>query len=209
MTNHFINKADSNFTEQETKAILNHLMKEYLDDKTKNLRMTFDEMVLATANDLGITKEQIRKAFSYPSAAEMIIDLEFSHNQLLQADRNLLEHLNKPFSLKNDLKFSQQEVKDILTHAKENYFGETEYEFRKFEDTIHGIANDLGLTPKQVRAALSTMDKNTFKELERAHDKRVKAHFETLEYIETANYPKIIRVLKLNLVWKWILRQSG
>jgi hypothetical protein len=208
MVNQFINKKDLNFSGQETKDILNHLMKEYLDDKTKNNKMTFDEMVTATASDLGISNEQIRIAFSHPSAAKMITDLESSHNQLLQADQNLIEHLSKPFAFKSDLKFSLQEVKDILAHAKENYFGKREYEVRKFEDTIQGLANDLGLTTKQVRAALSTVDKNTFRELERTHDKRVKAHFKTLEYIETANFPKIIRVLKLNSFWKFILKMK-
>ena len=206
MDNQFINRKDSNFKEQEVKDILNHLMTKYLDDETKNFKMTFDEMTSATASDLGISKEQIRIAFSHPTAKKLIIDLEFSHSQLLQSNRKLVDHLNKPFAFKNDLEFSPQEIKDILAHTQKNYFGKREYELRKFEDTIQGIADDLGLTPKQVRVALSTADKDTLKQLEQTHNKRVKAHFETLKFIETANYPKIIRVLKLTSLWKLILK---
>ncbi|MEO7046296.1 MAG: hypothetical protein ABI091_13385 [Ferruginibacter sp.] len=208
MTNQFINKTDSDFTEQETKDILNHLMTEYLDNDSKNMKMSFDDMISATANDLGISKEQIRAAFSYPKAAKMIADLENSHTQVLLADRNLIEHLHKPFAFKKDLKFSHDEVREIMNHAKSNYFGKREFEVRKFEDTIEGLASDLGLTPKQVRAALSTVNKSTFTELEKTHNKRVKAHFDTLQFIETVGYPKIIRVLRLTSIWKLLVKRE-
>ena len=208
MTNQFINKTDSNFTEQETNDILNHLMTKYLDDNSKSMKMSFDYMISATANDLGISKEQIRTAFSYPKVAKIISDLENSHTQLLHSNRDLIEHLNKPFAFKIDLKFSLNEVREIMTHAKNNYFGKREYELRKFEETIQGLSNDLGLTTKQVRAALSTVDKNTFKELEKTHDKRVKAHFETLRFIQSAGYPKIIRTLRLTSIWKFLAKKK-
>ena len=204
MDRQFLDKKDSNFTEQQTKDILNHLLKEYLDDGSKNMKMTFDEMISATANDLGISKDQIHTAFSHPKATKKIADLEYSHTQLLQADKNLIAHLNKPFTFKDDLEFSPQERKDILTHYLNNYSGKREYELRKFEDTIQGVANDLGLTSKQVRAALSAADKNTFKELEITHNKLVKNNFKTLKYIETAGYPKVIKFLKLTPIWTWI-----
>ena len=196
----------STLSEQETKNILNHIIKGYLEDKSRSESMTFDEIISSTSVDLGITKEQILFAFSHSSQSKMIRELETSQNQFIQNQKQLVTHLNKPFVFKNDLKFTPQEIKVIFEHAKENYLDNKEYKHRKFEDTIKGIADDLGLTPKQVRTALNTLDKETFYELELAHNQGVKAQLEAIEFIETINYPKIIKLLRLNFIWKLLTK---
>ena len=202
-----IKKTD--FTEQEIKGILNHLIKAYLDDDSNSLKMTFDEMIRGTAKDLRISEEQIRIAFSHPSAAKVVTDLELSHNKLLQSNRNLMDHLKKPFAYKVGFEFTQQEAKDVWLYTQSEYLGKKEYELKKFDDTIKAVANDLGLTPKQVRAAISKPDKATFRELERTHNKRVKLHFHAVKWVESAGYPRIVKVLKLSALWKWILRKKS
>lgn len=119
--------------------------------------------------------------------------------------------MEKPFAYKVGLKFTPQESKEIMDYFHENYFGNTVYENRKFEDSIKDIADDLGLTSKQVRAALSTSDrkvKKAFKKLERLHNKKSKLHYEAIHWVLTHDYPKIIRFLKLTSFWTWFLKQK-
>jgi len=145
-------------------------------------------------------------ALSQPDVAEIVANLKKSYDGLLEADRKIVNELNKPFAFKRDSNFSREELKEIVEHSKKNYFGKKEYECKKFEDIIQGIADDLGLTSKQVRVAFYAIDKDTFKEMEQTHNKLVKSNLKILKYIKTANYPKFIRILKLNFFWTWILR---
>jgi len=194
----------TNFTEQKTKDMLNHLINAYLDDDSKNGNMTFGEMVRATAGDLGLSESQIRAAFSHPRVATIVANLERSQNNLVMAGRKLVDHLKKPFAYKVGFDFTQQEAQEIWRYTQSEYLDKREYELRKFDEAIKAVAGDLGLTPRQVRMAISGPDRATFKKLERAHDARVKLHFRAVRWVESAGCPKIIRTLGLAFLWKRI-----
>lgn len=171
MTNQFLNKTDLSFTVPQIKIILNHLITEYLDDRKINTKMTFDNVVSATANDLSISNEQIRTALSHPDVVEILANLKKTYEQSLEANSKIVHELNKPFAFKRDLDFSREELKEISGHAQKKYFGKKEYQYKKFETIIQGIADDLGLTSKQVRVAFYTIDKDVFKKMEETHNK--------------------------------------
>jgi hypothetical protein len=206
MSAQFKGKKDSTFTFQESKDILNYLLEEFMDDDMKKTTMSFDEMINGTANGLGLSSQQVRDAFSLPSVKKIVDELELSQNQLVQGNHNLINHLNKPFAFKVGLEFTPQESMDIWVYTKNEYLCKKEYKVRKFEEAIKGVANDLGLTTMQVRAALSHKTRSAFRKLESTHNKRVKLHYEAIRFINTANYPRIIRILKLYSVWSWFLK---
>lgn len=63
------------------------------------------------------------------------------------------QDLATQFEGKKDTKFTPREAKQIWDYAKENYIkGNPE---GTFDDMVHGVSSDLGLTPDQVRRAIS------------------------------------------------------
>jgi uncharacterized protein (DUF2126 family) len=204
MNRQFEGKKDSKFTLQESKDILNYLLDEYYDEKNKKMKMNFDEMICGVAQDLGLLPQQFRDALSHPSVIDIVEKLELAQNQIVQANKNLITEMKKPFAYKTDLKFTAKETEDIWIYAHKEYMDKTKYKSQKFDDMIKGVAQDLGLTAKQVRAAFNNIGKKEIKELERIHNELVKNHNNAIRWVRTADYPKIIRFLKLTTVWTWI-----
>lgn len=99
---------------------------------------------------------------------DKVKDLDWYHG-LSENDKNefakqLQSHyegdadLTTRFADKKDNKFDPQDAKDIWDYAKSNYLNKG----KDFDTMIHGTAMDLGLTPKQIRNAL-TQPKGTNK----------------------------------------------
>ena len=84
-------------------------------------------------------------------------------------------HVKKPFSDKSDIEFTAQESKEIWAFTQNEYLDKKEYRERNFDGTIQAVAEDLGLTSKQVRVALSNSSKYLFNQLENTHNKLVQA----------------------------------
>ena len=192
---------DENSTIPEAKIILNHMLNNYLAEGKMNTRMTFEKIISATAKDLKISDQQISVALSQKIVTERVHTLRKSYNQYLESELKLINKLDKPFAFKTDSKFSRQELKQIFDYTQKNYFGNEEYKHKKFEDTIQSVATDLGLTAKQVKTAFYTIDKATFKEKERIHNKIYNNNLKISRIIEAPSYPKIVRLLKLNTFW--------
>ena len=110
MNRQFQGKKDSIFTLQESKDILNYLLNAYYDEKNKKMKMNFDEMICGVAQDLGLAPQQIRDALSHPSVIDIVDKLELAQNQMLQAEKNLINEMKKPFAYKTDLNFTAQET---------------------------------------------------------------------------------------------------
>ena len=208
MNRQFKDKKDSKFTLQESKSILNYLIKEYLEQKNKNTTMNFDEMICGVAQDLGLTPNQISAALSLPSVIDIVDKLKFTQNQCIQADKNLINEMKKPFAYKTDSNFTKQESKDILDYTLKEHMNKSKYKLQKFDNMIQVVAKDLGLTAKQVRTALYNIGKDEIKEFEHLHNELVKANNNAIRWNKTADYPKIIRFLRLTHVWTWIKKWS-
>ena len=218
MKKQFIGKTDSNFTIGESKVILSHLLKEYFEDESKNENMTFNEMVFAVANDFGLSPKQIRDSFSQPGLSKIIAKLELKQNEVVQDHENfaakMTVELNKPFIFKEDYKFTPQETADIFNYLNKEYLENVRFKKVKFNDIMQAVGEDLGLTSKQVRVAISQPDKRKFRQLTRLWDEKVRIHYErvkhnnnTIRWVKTKDYPKIIRFLYLTNLWTWFLKQ--
>ena len=211
MKKKFIGKTDSNFTIEESKIILSHLLKEYSENKNKNMIMTFDEMVFAVANDFGLTPKQIRDSFMQPSLIKIIDELELNQNKVVQGRKefveNITDELNKPYAFKRDYYFTAQESSDIWNYTSKEYLAKEKYSMVKFNAIMQAVGTDLGLNSKQVRLAISQPNRDLIQQLAKKHDKVVKAKNKAIRIVTTLNYPKIIKTLYLTDFWTWILKQ--
>lgn len=95
---------------------------------------------------------------------------------------------------KKDSSFTPDDVKEIWNYAKENYLDKES----SFDDMIHGVAMDLGLSPNQVRSALSQPKgaRVITDEMYAKQNRRSTAVRNAKEWIKTANTPKLIKFAK-------------
>jgi hypothetical protein len=109
----------------------------------------------------------------------------------------------KQFVDKQDSKFTVQEIKDIWDYANKKYLIKADM---TFNDMLNGMSKDLGLTSKQIRDALSQLEgtKEIIDEFERKLNQKAQAVKNAKDWIKTANYPMIIKFLKLTTLWTWI-----
>ncbi len=94
--------------------------------------------------------------------------------------------MKKYFENKKDSKFTTQEIKYIWNYASENYLHKSKFSTEmSFLDLIDVVSDDLGLTPNQVRAALSQIDgtKEILDELERKQNELVQSVKKTKDWL--------------------------
>lgn len=111
------------------------------------------------------------------------------------------EHINgnnpdlaQRFANKKDNKFNPQDAKDIWEYAKKEYLDKG----TNYVDTINNTSKDLGLTPEQVRNAI-TQPKGTrviSDEIYIQQAKRTDAINEAKRWVKTNNQPKLIKFFK-------------
>ncbi len=104
------------------------------------------------------------------------------------------EDIFTQFVEKKDDNFQPQESKDIWDYAKKEYIDKD----KGFDDTIAGVATDLGLTQQQVRKAI-TLPKSVRKisdDLYMTMRRRTLMQNKSKEYILTANRSKLSKFIK-------------
>lgn len=102
--------------------------------------------------------------------------------------------LTQRFANKKDNKFSPQDAKDIWEYAKKEYLDKGS----SYVDTINNVSKDLGLTPEQVRNAI-TQPKGTrviSDEIYIQQAKRNDAMNEAKRWVKTNNNPKLVKFFK-------------
>jgi len=117
----------------------------------------------------------------------------------------------KKYVDKKDSIFTLQESKDIWDYTNEKYLKKEKYPTdMTFTDMLNKISKDLGLTTKQVRVALSQPEgvKELIVEFERTMNRRAKAVKKAKYWVKTADYPRVIKFLKLNHVWTFIKKSD-
>ncbi len=100
----------------------------------------------------------------------------------------------------------KQFSKEILIHINENYLENNKYNRVKFKDILKSAAKDFGLTYVELRTVLSSLDQKSFKEFGLLHDKKMKIINKAKREIESEEYPKIIKTLRLTLIWSWLTK---
>lgn len=102
--------------------------------------------------------------------------------------------LSTRFVNKKGSDFDPQDAKDIWDYAKENYLNKG----KDFDTMIHGTAMDLGLTPEQVRNAL-TQPKGTKTITDEMYKKQYyqqQAIQQAKAWVKSSNTPALIKALK-------------
>ena len=100
----------------------------------------------------------------------------------------------------------KQFSKEILIHINENFMKNNKYSRVKFKDILKSAAKDFGLTYLELKTVLSSFDKKSLKEWGRLHDELMKLIKKAYWMIDTADYPNIIKTLRLTLIWSWLTK---
>lgn len=111
-----------------------------------------------------------------------------------QAETNHNKELSTRFANKTDNKFDAEDAKDIWEYAKKEYLDKG----KNYVDTINNTSKDLGLSPEQVRNAI-TQPKGTriiSDEIYIQQAKRTDAINEAKRWVKTNNQPKLIKFFK-------------
>lgn len=146
---------------------------------------------IAQAIQNGIT--DIRKSDWYKSlkdAEQKKAEDEFIDFHVSQEPNDILTR----FQYKKGDKFTPDEIKAIWDYAKENYIDKG----TSFDDMVHGVSMELGLSPQQVRSALA-QPKGARQLTNRMYQKqyqRNQAVNTAKAWVQGANTSPVIKVLK-------------
>jgi hypothetical protein len=119
-------------------------------------------------------------------------EAEKSFEDYINSQKNV--DLSTRFVDKKGNKFTPDEVKDIWDYAKKEYLDKDV----PYRDMISGVSKDLGLSPEQLRRAISQPKgvKTITDELYKKQYKRIQAINAAKEWVKSADTPKLIKFFK-------------
>ena len=117
--------------------------------------------------------------------------------------------LQAQFADKKDYSFSPKQRTQVWQYAKDNYIDKG----KSFKDTIYGLSKDLGLTAEQVRRIIAEPKRlrEVTDESYKLQNQRRQAILKAKNYIETANTPQYLRIIKSipNATFGWFTLGHG
>jgi hypothetical protein len=168
--------------EQQFKDFINNNTNDRAQQRIENLEKKLEEIKAQKGQE---PKENKKQAERVKSQEELKLEREIEDAKF--------DNLVSRFEGKKDSKFTMVEARDIWNYAKNEYLDKG----KSFEQMLSGTANDLGLTMKQVRDAITTPKgaRVISDEMYRKINQRRTAMSRAENYVETADKTRMQKIL--------------
>ena len=106
--------------------------------------------------------------------------------------------------------FGQMNGAELWKYMSDNYFNVQKYEVWKFDEIVTKVSDDFEVYPKDIREKLCPTKefRDSVNSLEKAHNRKRKAVLNAMEWVKTADYPYLIKKLKLTRLWTWFKERN-
>ena len=168
--------------EKQFKDFINNNTSDRAQQRIENLEKKLEEIKAQKGHE---PKEKKKQAERVKSQEELRLEREIEDAKF--------ENLVNKFEGKKDSNFSMKDARDIWNYAKKEYLDKG----LSFEQMLSGTANDLGLTMKQVRDAITTPKgaRVISDEMYRKINQRRSAMSRAENYVETADKTRMQKIL--------------